>query len=107
MINAFEGCFVEVDPSPISKKIIDVINSDIEAGNVEKIDHITLKPSNMLSLYLEGALPLHSIINADDRGSLVVLKDVPFTTLNGILNFDIYVSEGDKIATIDKNGDVV
>jgi len=107
VINAFAGCFVEVDPSPISPQIIGLINADINAGNLEKIDHLTLKSSNLLSLYLEGMLPVSSIVHTEDKGSWVIFKDVQFNMSSGVVSFPIWVSDIYQIATIDKNGDIV
>lgn len=106
VINAL-GCFVEVDPSTVSKDIIGIINADIDAGNFGKIDHISLKPHQLLGLYLEGVLSVSSIIHAEDRESVIIFRGVQFKTSDKFVNFPVWVSEDYQMATIDANGDIV
>lgn len=107
VINAFSGCFVEVDPNPVSPQISGIINTDIDAGNDGKIDHISLEPSQLLCLYLEGALSVKSIVSAEDHDSMVVFHDVQFYTSKGFMNLPVWVSDEYSMATIDENGEVV
>ena len=107
VINAFSGCFVEVDPSPVSPLISGLINTDVSAGNIDKINHISLAPSQLLCLYLEGALPIRSIMRAEDHDSWVVFPEVPFNTSRGVMDLPVRVSEEYSMATIDENGEIV
>lgn len=107
VINAFSGCFVEVDPSPVNPQIVGVINTDIYAGNVDKIDHISLAPSQLLCLYLEGALSIRSIMSAEDHGSWVVFPEVQFDTSRGLIGLPVWVSDEYSMATMDANGEIV
>ena len=107
VVNAFEGCFVEITPEPIRDIITQMINADIDAGNVDEIDHICLKPSHILRLFLEGGLPTSTIVNAVDYESEVLFKDVPFMTSSGVMIFQLLVGLNYEMATINKNGEVV
>jgi hypothetical protein len=97
----------EMEPAPVKGKIEKMLNADIEAGNFMKVSHITLDEDWAMCLFLEGALPLKTMEEAEETESEIIFKEVPFATCLGPKIFTVRVAKGAEIATRDENGEVV
>lgn len=103
------GFNIEVTPQPASPEIISVINSDIENGNLEKIACIQVNPNTALRLFLEGTIGREDIERAVVFSESIIFNNIVFATIAGVKPFSIVVvpDPKHKIATLDKEGDIV
>ncbi|SRR5258708_6476611 len=104
----------EVSPSSVAGDIEKLIQSDLEAGNGEKIDQILVSEKIFAVLYCEGRVTLNQMRKATETEDAVIVHDVKFLDKeytvkvmdSDVLNIRYGTSEF-RMATIDLEGEIV
>jgi len=65
VMNVLSGVYVQVVPCPAGPDIELCIETDFDAGNGDKIDHISVNPNTGVRLYLEGRITRNALAEAD------------------------------------------
>lgn len=72
------GGFIQVAASPVSGDIEDLIQSDIDAGNGDAIDHVLVNEKVAACLFCEKRITLNHMTNAVEDDDSVTIPDVTF-----------------------------
>lgn len=72
------GGFIQVDASPVARDIEELIQSDIDAGNIDQIDHVLVNEKVFACLYCEKRVSLAQMQNATEDENSVTVPGVTF-----------------------------
>lgn len=112
---------VEVDPAPARQDILQVIEQDKAAGNLDKICHVVMSSRVAVRLFLDGTLSASNFVNAEEdtidtstflkdgvMRPAIRLLDVKFGeyTFDVLILSELHIGSG-TFATLDESGAVV
>ncbi len=108
-LTAKDGCFMEVDPEPVSPDIERRINTVIDDGNGARIYCIAVNKNFAVRLFLEDKINLRRIQEAEITDYLIGFVGISFTAKNGSHGYRVIVCAESRspFELVDKNGEVI
>ena len=102
--SGFGSMLVQVDPAPLSGRILKVIAIDRAAGDEDKIAYIGVTPHAALRLALEGVLTKEALLASEETPDSITAT----VRLGGIV-WKLVIKQGllYRFATYDKNDKIV
>lgn len=106
LINPFGGSLMaQVSPASMMPQIRDIIKSDIQAGNGDKIVQLLVGPRQAVVLYLEGKIELEQLKAANEGIGFI---EIPLVDVDGrLLTVRVLQEPEYTVATADADGNIV